>query len=219
MHTASRAATMLERSAMLLVGVGLAAITAVTFVTSFDAVSHVAAERGAVSPRLSWAIPLAIDGLIVVGSAAAWLESLRGGRWHPFPVTLVAVAGGLSVAANVAHAPGTDPLAKILAAVPPVALLSAVELGAWLLRRGVRRARPHAPQEPTPEAPAAPAPTLAPSTAAIAGALREHIDAGGTVEDVSIPALAERIGYDRSTVYKRWPDAVAVVAANGDSPS
>lgn len=129
----------LERWAIRLVGLGLTTIVAVTFVTSFDAVSAVAAERGAVSARLAWAIPLAIDGLIVVGSAAAWLESLRGGRWHPFPVTLVAVAGGLSVAANVAHAPGTDPLARTLAAVPPVALLAAVELGAWLMRRQARR--------------------------------------------------------------------------------
>jgi hypothetical protein len=128
-----------ERWSLRLARVGLAVIAVVTFVTSFDAVSAVGAERGAVSPALAWAIPLALDGLIIVGSAVAWLESLRGGRWHPFPVTLVTVAGALSVAANVAHAFGTDPLARALAAVPPVALLAAVELGAWQLRREAHR--------------------------------------------------------------------------------
>lgn len=82
-----------ERWALRLSRVGLAVIAVVTFVTSFDAVSAVGAARGAVAPELAWAIPLALDGLIVVGSAVAWLESLRGGRWHPFPVVLVLVAG------------------------------------------------------------------------------------------------------------------------------
>jgi hypothetical protein len=131
--------TGVERWALRLVRVGLAVIALVTFVTSFDAVSAVGAARGAVSAELAWAIPLALDGLIVVGSAVAWLESLRGGRWHPFPVALVMIAGALSVAANVAHASGTDPLARALAAVPPVALLAAVELGAWQLRREAHR--------------------------------------------------------------------------------
>jgi hypothetical protein len=126
----------LERSAVWLVAIGLLAITGMTFITSFDAIAAVAVDRGAVSPRLAWAIPLAIDGQIVVGSAATWLESIRRERWHPFPIVLVAVAAALSVAANVAHA-GTDAdwLARALAAVPPVFLLSSVELGAWLMRR------------------------------------------------------------------------------------
>ena len=40
---------------------GLVVIALVTFITSFDAVSAVGAERGAVSPALAWAIPLALD--------------------------------------------------------------------------------------------------------------------------------------------------------------
>lgn len=135
-------ASPLERWAQRLARAGLAAIVAVTFVTSFDAVAAVAADRGSVTPRLAWAIPVALDGTIVVGSAVAWLESLRGGRWHVFPASLVAVAGGLSVWANVAHASGGDPLARALAAVPPVALLATVELGAWQLRRQFVRDRP-----------------------------------------------------------------------------
>jgi hypothetical protein len=129
----------LERLAVGVMAVGLAVIVVVTFVTSFHAISDVARERGAVAADpvyLAWAIPLAVDGLIVVASAAAWLESIRGERWHPFPIVLVAVAAGLSVAANVAHAGGdADMLAQLLAAVPPVFLLAAVELGAWLMRR------------------------------------------------------------------------------------
>jgi hypothetical protein len=139
------AVTGIERWSLRLARFGLVVIALVTFITSFDAVSAVGAERGAVSPALAWAIPLALDGLIVVASAIAWLESLRGGRWHPFPVALVAIAGGLSVAANVAHASGTDPLARALAAVPPIALLAAVELGAWQLRREAHRDTPTTP--------------------------------------------------------------------------
>lgn len=129
----------LERWSLRLSRVGLLVIVAVTFVTSFAAVSVVAAERGAVDPHLAWALPLAIDGMIVVGSAVAWVESLKGARWHPFPVILVAAAGALSVAANVAHAAGGDWLARLLAAVPPAFLLAAVELGAWQIRRDVQR--------------------------------------------------------------------------------
>lgn len=221
----SRAITTLERAALLLVGVGLLTITVVTFVTSFDAVSAVAAERGAVSERFAWAIPLAIDGLIVVGSAAAWLESLRGGRWHPFPVTLVAVAGGLSVAANVAHAPGTDILARLLAAVPPVALLSAVELGAWLMRRQVRRS--HAATSVgslpvsagTPELSAgdteATGDATVPTRDRITAALRAHVEAGGDLEEVSKGTVARAAGVNRSTVYKHWDAAVEAVSTNG----
>lgn len=124
----------LQRYAAWLIGGGLVAIIAVTFVTSFDAIRAVAAESGAVSPDLAWAIPVGIDGLIVVGSAVAWVEATRD-RWHPFPIAVVAAAAGLSVAANIAHAQSAELLARLLAASPPVALLLAVELGAWWLRR------------------------------------------------------------------------------------
>ena len=123
---------------MLLARVGLLLITVVTFITSFDAVSEVAVSLEAVAPNLGWTIPLALDGLIVVGSAVLWSESLED-RWHLFPLITVIAAAVLSVTANIAHA-GTDSvLGQALAGVPPVALILAVELAAWQIRRSLRR--------------------------------------------------------------------------------
>jgi hypothetical protein len=126
---------------------GLLVIGAAVFLTSFDAVSAVAASRGAVNPRLSFTIPLAIDGLMVVGSAIAWAEAEAGrGRW--FPRIVVGLTAALSVWANVSHAGSSDLLTQVLAGVPPVSLLAAVELGAWhgVIRRGTL-IKPKAPEE------------------------------------------------------------------------
>jgi len=123
---------------VVLARVGLLLITVVTFITSFDAVSEVAVELEAVAPNLGWTIPLALDGLIVVGSAVLWSESMED-RWHLFPLITVVAAAILSVTANIAHA-GTDSLlGQALAGVPPVALILAVELAAWQIRRSIRR--------------------------------------------------------------------------------
>lgn len=147
---------------VVLARVGLLLITVVTFITSFDAVSEVAVSLEAVAPELGWTIPLALDGLIVVGSAVLWSESLED-RWHLFPLITVFAAAVLSVTANIAHA-GTDSLlGQALAGVPPVALILAVELAAWQIRRQIRRAN----EQPgaAPALAAAPAPVPVPAIA------------------------------------------------------
>ncbi len=152
---------------VVLARVGLLLITVVTFITSFDAVSEVAVELEAVAPNLGWTIPLALDGLIVVGSAVLWSESMED-RWHLFPLITVVAAAILSVTANIAHA-GTDSLlGQALAGVPPVALILAVELAAWQIRRSIRRSNQQ--QQRTAEAPVAAAPPPAPGAAVSAGA-------------------------------------------------
>jgi len=130
----------MRRFLIVLARLGLLVITVVTFVTSFDAVAEVAVSLEAVAPELGWTIPLALDGLIVVGSAVLWTESLED-RWHAFPLATVAAASVLSVTANVAHAGSDVLLGQVLAGVPPVALIVAVELAAWQLRRAFRRTR------------------------------------------------------------------------------
>jgi len=136
----------------------LLVITVVTFVTSFDAVAEVAVNLQAVAPELGWTIPLALDGLIVVGSAVLWTESLED-RWHAFPLATVAAASVLSVTANVAHAGSDVLLGQVLAGVPPVALIVAVELAAWQIRRAFRRTHtttdPNVAAEPVAAVPAA----------------------------------------------------------------
>jgi len=130
----------MRRFLIVLARLGLLVITVVTFVTSFDAVAEVAVDLQAVAPELGWTIPLALDGLIVVGSAVLWTESLED-RWHAFPLATVAAASVLSVTANVAHAGSDVLLGQVLAGVPPVALIVAVELAAWQIRRAFRRTR------------------------------------------------------------------------------
>jgi len=147
---------------VVLARVGLLLITVVTFITSFDAVSEVAVELEAVAPNLGWTIPLALDGLIVVGSAVLWSESMED-RWHLFPLITVVAAAILSVTANIAHA-GTDSLlGQALAGVPPVALILAVELAAWQIRRSIRRNNQQ--QSRAAEAAAAPVEAAAPVAA------------------------------------------------------
>lgn len=129
----------MKRLTVWLARAGCVVIAVVTFLTSFDAISEVATATGAVSPRLAWAIPLAVDGMILVGSAVAWTEAIDG-RWHPFPLAAVGGAAVLSVWANVAHAPEATMLGQTLAAVPPVALIISVELAAWQIRQALKRA-------------------------------------------------------------------------------
>jgi len=148
---------------VVLARVGLLLITVVTFITSFDAVSEVAVDLEAVAPNLGWTIPLALDGLIVVGSAVLWSESLED-RWHLFPLLTVAAAAVLSVTANIAHAETDSLLGQALAGVPPVALILAVELAAWQIRRSMRRAAAESPAVPSPTAPA-PVPAEPPAVA------------------------------------------------------
>lgn len=128
----------MKRLTVWLARAGCIVIAGVTFLTSFDAISDVAIATGAVSPRLAWAVPLAVDGMILVGSAVAWTEAIDG-RWHPFPLAAVGGAAVLSVWANVAHAPDANLLGKSLAAVPPIALIISVELAAWQIRQAIKR--------------------------------------------------------------------------------
>jgi len=147
----------MRRFLIVLARLGLLVITVVTFVTSFDAVAEVAVSLEAVAPELGWTIPLALDGLIVVGSAVLWTESLED-RWHAFPLATVAAASVLSVTANVAHAGSDVLLGQVLAGVPPVALIVAVELAAWQIRRAFRRTHttdPTAQTDPVATVPAA----------------------------------------------------------------
>lgn len=117
---------------------GCVAVATVTFITSFDAISDVAITTGAVSPALAWAVPVAVDGMILVGSAVAWTEAIDG-RWHPLPLTAVGGAALLSVWTNVAHAPQANMLGQTLAAVPPIALIISIELAAWQVRQEIKR--------------------------------------------------------------------------------
>jgi len=108
------------------------AVGAGAFLASFEAISAYAVAIGAFPPALWWVPPLLVDTFITVGTAAFLWLSLTArpvvGRYDTwYARALIALGAGVSVAINVAHAPSDLP-ARLVAALPPVALLLSVEL-------------------------------------------------------------------------------------------
>ncbi len=106
------------------------------FVLSYEALRSLAGENG-VKPALTWLWPLVIDGAIIVFSLAVLRANLYQERaWYPWALVVIATAG--SILFNVAHAPRA-PLARIMAAVPPLALFLAFELLMAQIKSETRR--------------------------------------------------------------------------------
>lgn len=112
---------------------GVIGLALAGFTLSYEALHQLAAQHG-VPPRLAWAWPLIVDGFIVVASLAV-LHAVLEGQKPTYPWVLVLVFSTVSVAFNVVHAPPT-PVARLVAAVPPLALVLSFEL----LMRQVRTA-------------------------------------------------------------------------------
>lgn len=125
------------------------AIAALAYVVSFEAIRAFAIETAAFPPELAWSAPLLVDSFTTAASLVILWRYLRGDAWRDpwYAWTLVAIATAVSVALNVAHAP--DRLAaQLFAALPPVALLGALELLMSVARTGL----PHTSHTPTPTA-------------------------------------------------------------------
>lgn len=156
---------------------GSLAVAGVAGYASFRHIVHVATMAGE-TPEVAAVYPLAIDGLIVVGTMAMLADKAQGRA--PRLSARVALGFGIvaTLAANVASAQPTV-LARLVAAVPAVAFLLAVEV---LARRGKllpaeEVAEMEAADETDPEdtrpaprrtAPAKPRPTVAAQVAALA---------------------------------------------------
>jgi hypothetical protein len=108
------------------------AIAGLAFLVSFRAISDFAVTTGAFPARLGWAAPLLVDSFTLAASIEVLRSGLAGQR-AVYPWCLVAGATLASAALNVAHAPD-HPAAELVAGIPPVALLLALEL----LMRGAR---------------------------------------------------------------------------------
>jgi Protein of unknown function (DUF2637) len=127
------------------------AIAALAYVVSFEAIRAFAVETAAFPAELAWSAPLLVDSFTTAASLVILWRYLRGDHWYDpwYAWTLVALATAVSVALNVAHAP--DRLAaQLFAALPPVALLGALELLMSVARCGL----PHSSRS-TPSATAA----------------------------------------------------------------
>jgi hypothetical protein len=127
---------------------GAGAVATIAAWSSWSHMVHVALRYGE-RPEVAYALPLSVDGLLVVASAAM-VDDKRNGR-VPRASAKVAFAVGVvaSLAANVAAAqPSLG--ARIVAGWPALALLLTVEL---LSRRGRRAdAEPVADVTPAPDA-------------------------------------------------------------------
>ena len=106
------------------------------FLLSYVALRDVATQTGAVPAALAWAVPVCIDGGILAGSAVIWAGSYHRRRRDPLAFLTVAVLLATSVVINMHHA-GASPLAKWIAALPPITLLACLELVASQHRRRV----------------------------------------------------------------------------------
>lgn len=134
--TASRTQLWLYR---VLPALGCLAVGAASFALSYVALSDEAARVGAVPRGLAFLVPVVIDGGVVCGSAVIWANAHLQQRRARFPFAFVAALVAVSVIVNIAHA-ASGPLAKAIAALPPLVLLGTLELVATQYRNAVSAA-------------------------------------------------------------------------------
>jgi hypothetical protein len=155
LRTPTQAADQTDRTERLLAAVRVAlvaalvalvlAIAALAYVVSFEAIRAFAVETAAFPPALAWSAPLLVDSFTTAASLVILWRYLRGEGWRApwYAWTLVGCATAVSVALNVAHAPERVS-AQLFAALPPVALLGALELLMSVARTGL----PHTDRTP-----------------------------------------------------------------------
>jgi hypothetical protein len=154
-RTAERFLALLRTALVVALSALVLAIGALAYLVSFEAIRAFAIQTAAFPPSLAWAAPLLVDSFTTAATLVILWRYLRGEPWFAawYAWSLVAAATAVSVALNVAHAPPTLG-ARLLAAVPPIALLGAIELLMSVARCGLH---PTIPVQPKP---AAAAPTV-----------------------------------------------------------
>jgi hypothetical protein len=121
-------------------------VAAAAFFLSFEAIRAFAKASGGIAPEHAWLAPLLVDSFIFVASAADLWFAATGttraaqGWWQrlvaALPKLLLALAAGGSFALNVAHAPAHLG-ARVIAALPPAALVLTFEILLVIVRRAV----------------------------------------------------------------------------------
>jgi hypothetical protein len=137
---------MSDRTLRTLTWLLVGAIALIAFAVSFEAISAYAVAVGAFPRPLRWCAPLLVDAFTVAACLVILARS-RDGERAVYAWSLVVVASTVSVALNVAHAPPHTP-ARLVASLPPTALLAALELAmseARRLRARADRAEADAP--------------------------------------------------------------------------
>jgi hypothetical protein len=124
---------MSDRTLRTLTWLLVGAIALIAFAVSFEAISAYAVAVGAFPRSLRWCAPLLVDAFTVAACLVILARS-RDGERAVYAWSLVVVASTVSVALNVAHAPPHTP-ARLVASLPPAALLAALELAMSEARR------------------------------------------------------------------------------------
>jgi hypothetical protein len=121
-------------------------VAGAAFFLSFEAIRAFARASGGIAPQHAWLAPLLVDSFIFVASAAdLWFAATgttrtTAGWWQrlvaALPKLLLALAAGGSFALNIAHAPAHLG-ARVIAALPPAALVLTFEILLVIVRRAV----------------------------------------------------------------------------------
>lgn len=103
------------------------------FSLSFTALTELASQNG-VSEGQAWMLPLVVDGLVVVATAAS--SKIKGWR-SIYPWMLLIIGTAISVWGNVVHAEtnGFGAIGMLIAAIPPMVLLAVSHLTILLSRQ------------------------------------------------------------------------------------
>lgn len=111
---------------------GTIAVGGLAFSLSFTSLADLAAANG-VAHGQAWAIPLVLDGGVIVATSATL--ALKRHRW--FAWMLLILSSIVSVIGNVAHAQAASGtvISMVIAAIPPLWLLAATHLTVMLVRQ------------------------------------------------------------------------------------
>jgi uncharacterized protein DUF2637 len=199
---------MSDRTLRTLTWLLVGAIALIAFAVSFEAISAYAVAVGAFPRPLRWCAPLLVDAFIVAACLVILARS-RDGERAVYAWSLVVVASTVSVALNVAHAPPHTP-ARLVASLPPAALLAALELA----MSEARRLRARAGRAQADALPALQSADSAPEDAAavdLEGATTAHEAVGSRVivrtllaedRDATVEAVMDRAGIGRRRAYE-----------------
>jgi hypothetical protein len=127
------------RFIIVAVAILTALVAVAAFATSYGALYALVRDTGLYSDRLTLFYPLLLDAAFIAAELAAILGGiLRGPRG--WPVTVMLIAGSLTIAFNVMHAMGSwdDWTRGVIAALPPVMMILAFQVDlaivAWVMK-------------------------------------------------------------------------------------
>ncbi|WP_280422564.1 DUF2637 domain-containing protein [Nocardia carnea] len=173
---------------------GAVALTVLSFILSFSALTDLADRAGITYPVL-W--PLIVDGLGIVATVA--VVALRRSVYAWF---LLGSATVISIIGNVVHAvlpsgPVAPEVAAAVAVVPPVAMLAVIHLAVIL---ATAAQNPAAVDEPVPAVEATePAPAVEPVPVVAVADIVAQPEPAAALEPVEIPAPAPAAPTVRAT--------------------